>query len=286
MESSPLFSAVAPVRPAAAYVGGKRNLARRLVSLIETIPHRTYAEPFVGMGGVFLRRQQRPQAEVINDYSLDVATLYRVLQRHYPLFRDFLRFQLTTRSEFERLIKVDPSTLTDLERSARFLYLQRTAFGGKVSGRNFGVSHHRSGQFDVTKLGPMLEDLHERLGGVIVERLPFDAFIRRYDSTETLFYLDPPYWGCETDYGADLFSRDQFEVLASTLAGIQGQFILSLNDRPEVRETFAAFNIEAVTTAYSVQGGGQAAAEVIMRNPHSATNGRQASGHLSASVVK
>jgi DNA adenine methylase len=59
MESSPTFSAVAPVRPAAPYIGGKRILARRLVSLIETIPHRTYAEPFVGMGGVFLRPARR-----------------------------------------------------------------------------------------------------------------------------------------------------------------------------------------------------------------------------------
>ncbi len=163
MESSPLYSAVAPVRPVAAYIGGKRNLARRHISLIETIPHRTYAEPFVGMGGVYLRRRYRPQAEVINDWSQDVATFYRVLQRHYVAFRDMLRFQLTTRAEFERLSRVDPSTLTDLERAARFLYLQRLAFGGKVAGRNFGVSHHRPGNFDVTKLGPMLEDLHDRL---------------------------------------------------------------------------------------------------------------------------
>lgn len=264
MESSP-FSAVAPVRPAAPYIGGKRNLARRLVSLVETIPHRTYAEPFVGMGGVFLRRRLRPQAEVINDWSQDVATFYRVLQRHYVAFRDMLRFQLTTRSEFERLIKVDPTTLTDMERAARFLYLQKTAFGGKVAGRNFGVSHHRPGTFDVTKLGPMLEELHERLAGVVIERLPFDAFMRRYDTPETLFYLDPPYWGCEGDYGADLFGREQFAVLADVLASLKGQFVLSLNDRPEVRETFAAFDIEGVKTTYSVQGGGQTAGEVIVR---------------------
>ncbi len=56
-----------------------------------------------------------------------------------------LRFQLTTRSEFNRLVDTDPTTLTDLERAARFLYLQRTAFGGKISGRNFGVSKDRPG---------------------------------------------------------------------------------------------------------------------------------------------
>jgi DNA adenine methylase len=265
MESSPHLTAVAPVRPAAAYIGGKRNLAHRLITLIESIPHRTYAEPFVGMGGVFLRRRSRPQAEVVNDWSQDVSTFYRVLQRHYVAFRDMLRFQLTTRTEFERLIRTDPSTLTDLERSARFLYLQRTAFGGKVADRHFGVSHHRPANFDVTKLGPILEDLHERLAGVIIERLPFDRFIVRYDTPDTLFYLDPPYWGCEGDYGADLFSRVDFERLAEVLATIRGRFILSLNDRPEVRATFAAFEIEGVKTSYSIQGGGQAAGEVIIK---------------------
>ena len=81
---------VTPVRPAAAYVGGKRNLAKRLVTrliaLIDTIPHTTYAEPFVGMGGVFLRRQRKPRAEVINDLSREVSNFFRVLQVHYVAF--------------------------------------------------------------------------------------------------------------------------------------------------------------------------------------------------------
>ncbi len=73
------------------------------------------------MGGVFLRREMRPRAEVINDLSRDVSTLFRILQRHYPQFIETLRFQLTTRPEFERLGATDPDTLTDLERAARFL---------------------------------------------------------------------------------------------------------------------------------------------------------------------
>jgi DNA adenine methylase len=126
----------------------------RLCQIIDATPHVAYAEPFVGMGGVFLRRSRRPKCEVINDISEDVATFFRILQRHYVAFMDMLRFQLTTRAGFERLMRTDPSTLTDLERAARFLYLQRTAFGGKVVGRNFGVDVMDSpARFDVTKLG-------------------------------------------------------------------------------------------------------------------------------------
>jgi DNA adenine methylase len=265
MESSPNFTAVRPTKPAAPYIGGKRNLARRLVDLIEATPHRTYAEPFVGGGGVFLRRRLRPAAEVVNDWSRDVATFYRILQRHYVAFLDMLRFQITTRAEFERLVAVDPATLTDLERAARFLYLQRTAFGGKVSGRNFGVSHHRGGRMDVTKLGATLEELHERLAGVIIERLRWQDFLARYDTPETLFYLDPPYFGCERDYGPGMFSREEFEEMADQLGRLKGRFILSLNDRPQVRAIFSAFRVEAVGTHYGLAGkGAQPASEVII----------------------
>lgn len=260
---------VHPVLPAAPYIGGKRNLARRLVERIEATEHTGYAEPFVGMGGVFLRRRSTPPIEVINDASRDVSTFFRILQRHYVPFMEMMRFQLTTRAEFDRLSRTDPATLTDLERAARFLYLQRLAFGAKVRGRSFGVSRSNAARFDVTKLAPMLEDLHERLSGVVIECLPWAEFIARYDRPGMLFYLDPPYWGSERDYGDGMFGREEFARMAALLKGLQGRFILSLNDRPEVRETFAAFPQEAVQTTYTVGGADQAkrVGELIISSP-------------------
>jgi len=89
------FRRVAPARPAAGYIGGKKQLAGRIAAKIEAARHTTYAEPFVGMGGVFLRRRFAPQSEVINDLSGDVATFFRILQRHYAAFMDMLKYQLT-----------------------------------------------------------------------------------------------------------------------------------------------------------------------------------------------
>ncbi len=244
--------AVDPVAPAAPYLGGKRGLARRLIARIEAIGHQCYAEPFVGMGGVFLRRRTKPRTEAVNDINRDVATLFRILQRHYDAFVDLLGFTLTSRAEFDRLQATDPETLTDLERSARFLYLQRAAFGGKVWGRTFGVSKDRPARFNATRIGPMLQRLHARLAGVVIECLPYAAFIGRYDSPQTLFYLDPPYWGCETDYGKTVFERADFARLAQLLGNLAGRFILSINDTPETRALFAGFDIEAVQAPYSI----------------------------------
>jgi len=262
------LSPVLPIRPVAPYIGGKKALAKRLNARIAAVSHDTYAEVFVGMGGVFLRRDRRPKAEVINDFSHDVANFFRVVRHHYQAFMNLLDFQITSRDEFERLKATDPDTLTDMQRAARFLYLQCLAFGGKVAGRNFGVSVGRPGRFNVNKLAADLADLNERLAAVVIERLDWSEFIRRYDRKGTLFYLDPPYFGCEGDYGRDLFDRSQFVAMAGQLRRIEGRFILSLNDTPEVREIFAGFNFEAVGVRYTVSGGGNAsmAKEVIISN--------------------
>ncbi|MFY9349907.1 MAG: DNA adenine methylase [Sphingobium sp.] len=257
---------VAPVAPAAGYIGGKRNLAGRIRAIIDATPHDAYREPFVGMGGIFLRRQRRVRSEAINDISGDVACLFRVLQEHYPYFIDMLRFRVASRAEFDRLLGMDPARLTDLQRAARFLYLQRLAFGGKVRGRVFGVDARMGARFNVTKLEPMLADIHDRLAGVVIEQLCYGDFIRRYDGPEALFYLDPPYFGCERDYGQDVFAPADFASLAEQLRSIRGKMLLSINDRPEVREIFAGFDMRAVETTYTVGAASTKAAELLISN--------------------
>ncbi|HET9511387.1 MAG TPA: DNA adenine methylase [Sphingomonas sp.] len=141
------------------------------------------------------------------------------------------------------------------------------AFGGKVDGRHFGVDKTQGARFNVAKLEPMLADIHERLAGVVIEQLGYADFIRRYDRAGMLFYLDPPYWGCETDYGQDVFSRGDFDQLAEQLATIAGQFILSINDTLGARACFGRFAIKAIETTYTVGAGrAQRAGELIVSN--------------------
>lgn len=256
---------VKPVRPVAPYIGGKRALSKRLVAMIDQVDHKLYAEPFVGMGGVFFRRASRPRKEVINDISCDVVNLFRLLQRHYQQLLDVLKWQVCSRAEFDRLLRVDPEQLTDLERAARFLYLQRASFGGKVAGsRTYGVTRDNPARFDLNKLVPMLEDVHERLCGVDIERLPYAQLIARYATPGTLFYLDPPYWGCTDDYGKNVFSEADFELLRGALEAAQGRFILSINDTPEIRAIFAGFTIEQVDVNYRLSGRVTPAKELIV----------------------
>ena len=261
-----MLEPVIPVSPAAPYVGGKRNLSKRLVERINAVPHTLYAEPFVGMGGVFFKRTMRPKVEAINDISRDVALLFRWLQRHYQQVIDVLKWQICSRADFDRLMNTNPETLTELERVARFLFLQRSAFGGKVYKRGFGVSRTTPARFDLAKLVPMLEAIHERLNGVQIECLTYAKFIDCYDSAGTLFYLDPPYIGSEHYYGPGLFMRADFELLRDILSSISGRFMITINDHNLAREVFVEFNIEEVDVNYRISSAVTPAKELIITN--------------------
>ena len=105
---------VAPAEPIAGIIGGKRLLARHIAKRIEAVRHRCYAEPFVGMGGVFLRRARRPLVEAINDVNGDIANLFRIVREHPDELARQFEWVISTRHEFRRLLDVLPETLTDV----------------------------------------------------------------------------------------------------------------------------------------------------------------------------
>ncbi len=249
LEETPAAEPIAP------WFGGKKHIARAIIGRIEAIPHNCYAEPFVGMGGVFLRRRAKPKSEVINDRNGEIVNLFRACREHPGELARQFRWVLSSREEFRRLVRVEPETLTDIQRAARFAYLQRLSFGGKpahdISPGQMGSNAHHPARLRAERMQRLIAAAHQRLQGVQVECLDWAAFIRRYDRPWTLFYIDPPYWGHENDYGKGIFSRGDFLAMAELLSNIEGRFILSLNDRPEVRELFGGFEIETVSTRYS-----------------------------------
>ncbi len=262
---------VEPAAPLAGWFGGKKFLATRIAERIEAIPHRCYAEPFCGMAGVFFRRTRKPKSEALNDINGEVVNLFRTVREHPDeLMRQF-DWTIPSRQEFRRLLETPPHTLTDIQRAARFLYLQRLSFGGKpvnllapTSGA-FGPWHEARTGADMARR--LVAAAHNRLQRVNIECMEWNVFIRRYDKPFTLFYIDPPYWGHEADYGKGIFARADFAAMAEQLRGLKGRFILSLNDLPEVRETFAGFEFEEVTTRYVANGkNSRLAAELLISN--------------------
>lgn len=231
------------------YLGGKTKLAKTIIPLFPE--HQTYVEVFAGAANIFFKKEPS-KVEVINDINIEIVTLYRVAQNHLEEFIRCFKWALVSRDEFKRMLESNPETLTDIQRAVRFYYLQKCSFGGKVVKQTFGYSKMSPPRLNLLRIEEDLSMAHLRLSRTLVECLPYDDILKRYDGQSTLFYLDPPYYDCETDYGKNIFAKDDFAKLAEILKSIKGKFVLSLNDKPAVREMFSDFNMKEAKVRYSV----------------------------------
>ncbi|UQZ88051.1 hypothetical protein C4J81_02000 [Deltaproteobacteria bacterium Smac51] len=107
----------------------------------------------------------------------------------------------------------------------------------------------RSPGFKPATARRILPQLAERLQGVVLENLPWERLLKLYDSTDTFFFVDPPYI-CHNEYRHNL-KRNDFAALASALSNIKGRFLLTHTDSPEIRAIFADFRFEQVELSYT-----------------------------------
>jgi DNA adenine methylase len=230
------------------YIGGKNRLATKIIGMLPE--HTTYVEPFAG-GAQVLFHKPLSNVEVLNDLDYDVVNFFRVCQWHYEELVRYLHYCLSSRTLHELHVKTDPATLTDIQRAGRFFYLQKNSFGGLILKQKFHYGVTQPSNYNLERIPEIIEQAHKRLQRVQIESLPYEQILERYDRPTTAFYLDPPYWGPKL-YRFN-FTENDFRTLAERLSHLKGKFILSLNDRPEVRETFGAFRIRACKITYTAK---------------------------------
>lgn len=244
--------------------GGKTRLLPHLLPLLSANPHSIYVEAFAGGGALLFSRPEPAKREVLNDAHGELVRLYRVVANHLDEFVRQFRWMLTSRDEFERLKRLPPDTLTDIQRAARFFYLQKLAFGGKVTGQTWGTGPATVKSINLLRLEEELSAAHLRLHRVAVENLPWEKCVAKYDSPETLFFFDPPYWQTE-GYGTE-FGIDQYELLAALMGGMKGRAILTINGHPDMRRLFDRFPGKSVGIDYTIGRGRAARKERIYTN--------------------
>lgn len=248
-------------QPIIPWIGGKRRLADRIFPLFPR--HSCYVEPFAGGAALYFLRPVPAEVEVLNDVNGDLVNLYRVVQHHLEEFVRQFKWALSSRQVFKWLQETRPETLTDIQRAARFYYLQQSAFGGRVDGQSYGTATTQPPGLNLLRIEESLSAAHLRLSNTYIEHLTWQDCFRRYDRPHTLFYCDPPYWQTE-GYGVP-FGFEQYEQMAEVLGQIKGKAIVSLNDYPDIRRVFGRYHIESTDITYTVGGGkGSEAREVLI----------------------
>ena len=251
--------------PLLAWPGGKRRLAKTLLPLFDSRIHSCYVEEFAGGGGMFFLRQPA-EVEVLNDVNGDVINLYRVVKNHLDEFAKQFRFAVASRQLFEWTKETPSHVLTDIQRAARFLYVQKLAFGGKISSQTFGTSPSSPPRFNILRLEEDLSQAHLRLSRGWIEHLYWKTCLEKWDRDYTLHFMDPPYWETE-GYGVP-FELEQYEQLAESMRTMKGSAILTINDHPEMRRIFKGYKMDSIDINYTIGGGGtgKGRKELIYRN--------------------
>jgi DNA adenine methylase len=244
------------------YIGGKNRLAK---AIIEIFPeHKTYVEAFAGGAQVFFHKKPS-KVEVLNDRDGEIVNFFRVCQAHHEELIRYFRFMVVSRKWFRLFRSTDPGTLTDIQRAARYLYLLKSSFASLIRNPSYHWHVVQPPGLNLERLPELIEKAHKRLERTQIECSSYEEILKRYDRPETLFYLDPPYWGIEL-YRYNL-GPDDFKALEEHLRNLRGKFVLSLNDVPEVRSLFKRFYFKDVQLHYTSQKtSGRRYSEVFITN--------------------
>lgn len=154
--------------PIVPWIGGKRRLAKHILPLFPA--HECYVEPFCGAAALYFLKTPG-KIEVINDINGELVNLYRVVKHHLEEFVRQFKWALVSRQIYKWLQITPEETLTDIQRAARFYYLQKQAFGGKVAEHSFGTSTTSPPRFNLLRIEEELSAAHLRLSRTVIEHM-------------------------------------------------------------------------------------------------------------------
>ena len=251
------------INPFVKWAGGKRQV---ILDIERRLPNHFnhYYEPFVGGGAVFMHLKK--QDIVINDYSQELINTYLIIKNQPYKLMDKL-------DEFENNHRINPeeyyykvrgmdrdfdilSELSDLDKAARFIYLNKTCFNGlyRINSKGqFNVPFNKKEKVNTYNRNNII-NLSEYLNNHHVKILNGDFEASVIDATKGDFiYFDPPY---------DLIKKDTFDSYTIGGFGVEGQkrlaqvfknlhkkgcyVMLSNHDTPLIRELYQDFKIDTI----------------------------------------
>jgi|GEM_PF-115946 len=217
------------LRPPITYYGGKQRMVRELLALIPE--HALYVEAYMGGGALFFAKQPS-SSEVINDINGEVTNFYAVLQSDFENLQRKIKATLHSRVWYDKALDIynTPQYHDALSRAWAFWVVTNQGFSSRIG--NWGVGRdNKMGKSLAGKRERFSPELSERLKHVQVESNDGLRILSRYDTPDTFFYLDPPYFNSNCGHYKG-FSEDDFVMLLNSLSQLQGKFLLSCYPSP------------------------------------------------------
>lgn len=196
-----------------------------------------FCDVFGGSAAVLINRKPAP-VETYNDIDSELVNFFETLRNQGSKLIKIISLTPFSREELIKACTPEPN-LTKLERARRFYVRARQTRTGLAQTSSEGRWAHcvltsRAGMAGAVSrwLGAVegLPEIVQRLQRVQIENVPALEIIERYDTKDTLFYLDPPYVhksrGDSKAYGYEMADSEHIE-LANLLHQIKGRAVVS-----------------------------------------------------------
>lgn len=242
------------------WIGGKSKLYKKIISIMPI--HKCYVEPFAGGLWVLLNKPKTP-VEVANDINHELVNFYKVLQKDYNKLKEKFLFSISSREIFNEYLHMPQESIAkmdNVERAARFLYLNRCSHSGRMISYGFSNSR-RSNLCPITDdFDKIIGQVHYRIKDVNLENGDYKEMIRRYDKRlnsreqqDVLFYFDPPYKNVYDYEGTGI----DYEELANEVYNMNGKWIVSINDDINIKNSFKKYTILGVSISETIANSGE-----------------------------
>jgi DNA adenine methylase len=253
------------VAPVLKWVGGKRQLLDVLTALL---PKRVaaYCEPFLGGGALLFNLQ--PETAYVNDINDELIRVYSIIRHDVEAliaalqdFKNEEDYYYSVRN-WDR-DKTKYSSLSDLNKAARILYLNKTCYNGLFRVNNAGEFNSPFGNYRNPNFvnASALRAVSSYLNAAEVNLTSSDyAEVLRTLPKKTFVYLDPPYdpvsdTSSFTGYAKRGFSREEQIRLRENCDELNRRglkFMLSNSATDFIKEQYGAYHITTVQAKRAV----------------------------------
>ena len=266
-------------KPCLKWAGGKRQIASILETHLPTSYNR-YFEPFLGGGALFFKHQ--PKEAFLSDTNADLIRVYTCIHNHADQLIKSLKTHKNTKEYYYEIRKQDRhpnfSTIPDLEKASRFLYLNKTCYNGLYRVNANGQFNTPFGYYKKPNIvqEETLKTCQKALKNAHLSVKHFTD-IEIMVGKNDFVYLDPPYVPISktanfTHYTKEGFNEiDQINLknLCDTIHKKGGFFMCSNSYTPFILKTYKSYNILEIEVPRFINSNGNGRGpikEVIIKN--------------------
>ena len=247
--------------PIISRMGGKSKLADKIIKLFPPDKLiKTYVELFIGGGSVFFKKKPA-MINIINDLDKDIYDIYHDIQK-VDNINDF-DFE-GNKETFERLKLSHPTNPRD--RLYRNLYISDNSMMGSRQGFGTDIRYNDMKTRGIRRK-QNYNKYRDKLQNTIILNENYKNVIKKYDKSDTLFYLDPQYSEQKKLWGYEEGKNITPENLLEELKKIKGYFLMSYDYSEKNKKLFEQyFKVKIVKTVYNVKDGSREVKELIVMN--------------------